>query len=411
MDKIKVGIIGLGARGTYMITNLLADLEDLDIVAVSDLYDFKIEDNLRRLKAKGIEPWATKNYLDILEDKEIEVVFIFASWEAHIKLACEAMEHGKAVGLEVGGAYSINDCFKLVETQERTGTFFMMLENCCYGRDEMLVMNMVRQGLFGDVVHCRGGYRHDLRNSIARGEDENYKHYRQRNYLNRNCDNYPTHALGPIAKILDINRGNRIVSVISQSSSSKGMHEYIKNNPERDQELLKRDFALGDVVNTILKCAHGETISLTLGTTLPGYYSRNFEVRGTKGSYVEENKSIFLESDHGGKGYEDNWTPHFNNASDYYEKYDHPLWKKTLQEGLKGGHGGMDGMVIGAFIEAYKKGLPSPIDVYDAATWMAVTVLSEESIAKGGAPAFMPDFTGGAWVIKKREESESLYAI
>lgn len=279
----------------------------------------------------------------------------------------------------------------------------MMLENCCYGRDELMVLNMVRQGVFGEIVHCQGGYRHDLRDEIAGGREN--RHYRFRNYLHRNCENYPTHELGPIANVLDINRGNRMLSLVSVASKAVGLHEYLVREKGEGYDASRMQFMQGDVVTTIIKCAHGETICLTLDTTLPRAYSRGFHVQGTKGMYMEDNKSIFL--DQKDNAFDFNWQERWNNIAEYQGQYDHPVWKAYQEEGIRGGHDGMDWLVVRAFFDAAKKKLPVPIDVYDTAAWMCVSGLSEQSIAMGGMPVAIPDFTNGRWMQRKPWEPYS----
>ena len=305
------------------------------------------------------------------------------------------MKAKKPVGMEVGGAYSVKECWDLVDTYEETQTPFMFLENCCYGRRELMALNMVEQGMFGDIVHCRGGYMHDLREEVSTGEEK--RHYRLRNYTHRNCENYPTHELGPIAKILNINHGNRMLTLTSMASRSAGLHEYIKDRMSDNEKLLHTRFAQGDVVNTMIKCAGGETILLTLNTTLPRFYSRDFTVCGTKGMYEEENDTVFLDKKYTA---EEEWDfrKFWGNAKEYEEEYDHPIWKKFLNDGVQGGHGGMDWLVFEAFFNSIRNNEPCPIDVYDAAAWMCISALSEESIAMGGQPVAIPDFTNGEWL-------------
>ncbi len=397
MDKIQVAAIGLGARGFSILDGLLLHMDNLTVTAVCDLYPDRTEkgaDAVKRVYGDAHTPFATTDYREILTRSDVDAVLIMSDWASHIPIAIDAMDHGKAVGMEVGGAYSIEQCFDLVRTYERTRTPFMLLENCCYGEPEMMVMNMVRQGLFGEIVHCEGGYRHDLRYEIAFGREN--RHYRLDNYLHRNCENYPTHELGPIAQILNINRGNRFVSLVSMASKSVGLNEYAANHPKADPALATARFSQGDVVTTMIKCAGGETITLTLDTSLPRGYSRCFTVQGTKGMYMEDNRSIYLQSDHGHKEHWD-WSPEWNNQARYMEKYAHPVWVDYHKNGIRGGHGGLDGLVYDAFIEAVRNGTPCPIDVYDAAAWIAVTPLSEQSIALGSAPVAFPDFTNGAW--------------
>ena len=395
MEKVRVAVVGIGCRGQYMMEHCLLEMDNMVVTAVCDTYEDRLQWGVDTVVRHGQPaPFASTNWHDVLNKELADAVMILSSWESHVPIAIEAMQKGIAVGMEVGGAYSIDQCWDLVRTYEQTGTPFMFLENCCYGRTEMMVMNMIKQGLFGEIVHCEGGYCHDLRDEIALGKEN--RHYRLRNYLHRNCENYPTHELGPIAQILDINRGNRFLSLVSVASKSRGMNEYAKQHENVNPALQTASFAQGDVVTTIIKCANGETITLSLDTTLPRAYSRRFTVRGTLGMYMEDNNSIYLDSDFTP---EDHWcwSKNWNNAEKYLEKYEHPVWEKYLKEGLRGGHGGMDGLVYDAFIEAVRNGSPCPIDVYDAAAWMAVTPLSEMSIAKGGAPVDFPDFTGGAF--------------
>jgi hypothetical protein len=273
----------------------------------------------------------------------------------------------------------------------------MLLENCCFGRYELMVLNMVRQGLFGEIVHCQGGYRHDLRREVSGGWEN--RHYRKDNYLLRNCENYPTHELGPIAEVLDINRGNRMTTLNSVASKSAGLHEYILKRKGADSPDAKLQFAQGDVVTTIIKCARGETIVLTLDTTLPRAYTRAFHVQGTKGMFSEDNKTIFLDGEH--DAFEFKGRELWGNADSYFEKYDHPIWKQYLAEGVQGGHDGMDWLEFTAFFKAVRDSAPVPIDVYDMAAWMSISTLSEQSIAMGGAPVAIPDFTNGKWITRK----------
>ena len=392
--KIKLGIIGFGGRGYGLTKGVILEAikgTHYEIAAVCDRYEDRIEKAQNMIEAAtGIKPYGANDYRQILADPEISAVIITAAWEAHLELAIAAMRAGKHVGLEVGGAYSVEDCWDLVHAYEQTGKHCMLLENCCYGREELMVLNMVRQGLFGDVVHCEGGYHHDLRYEISCGKEN--RHYRLRNYMNRNCENYPTHELGPIAKVLDINNGNRLVTLTATSSCAKGLHEYVVQTKGTDHPLAKVEFAQGDVVTTVIKCAKGQTIVLTLDTTLPRAYSRGFTVRGTKGSYFEDNKMVFLDNVHG--EYEGSAFPIWNNAHTYAEEYDHPIWKNYEPQG---GHDGMDYLVISAFLEAIALDKRPPIDTYDTATYMCITALSEESILKGSAPVMIPDFTRGKW--------------
>ncbi|OQC12366.1 MAG: Alpha-N-acetylgalactosaminidase [Firmicutes bacterium ADurb.Bin080] len=401
---IVVGIIGLGSRG-FSITQMIAKMKDVEIKYVCDTYEDRTEAAQASVfRLAGYKPQIVTDYKYILADEEVQAVLILTSWETHIKIAIDAMVSGKYAGMEVGGAYDINDCFLLVEAYEKTGIPCMMLENCCYGKYELMIKNMVDKGILGEIVHCSGGYMHDLREEIAYGKEN--RHYRLRNYISRNCDNYPTHELGPIAKLLKINNGNLMLSIYSISSKSKGLSHYLNEKKKDDLELCNTVFKQGDIITSVIKCQNGETITLTLDTTLPRFYSRGFSVSGTKGRYQEDGNLIFLDDKH--------CKFHFlsrifyNNASLYLRRYMHPIWKRFKKEGVKGGHGGMDYLVLRAFLESVRDRTDTPIDVYDSASWMAITALSEKSILID-APVPIPDFTKGKW--KSKKTSEGRYSL
>ena len=400
--KIKVGVVGLGQRGSSLTQAILCLFDDIKIEYVCDLYEDRTENVATTINNKlGYRPKTTLDYRDIINDESIDAVMVYAAWEAHIPVAIAAMKAGKYVAMEVGGAYSVKDCWDLVTTSEETGMPCMMLENCCYGKHELMVHNMVRQGLFGEIVYCEGGYRHDLRNEITRGEE--IRHYRLRNYKSRNCDNYPTHALGPIAKILDINRGNRMLSLCSVATKAVGLHDYIEKKFPDNEKLMKTRFAQGDVVTTLIRCARGEVIRLTLDTCLPRYYTRDFSVQGTNGYYSEQAQALYLD------GEPETWDVNkiLFSAKNYEDKYLSPTWQQYKVTPPTGGHGGMDYLVHKAFLDCVRAGSKDlPIDVYDTASWMVITALSEASIANGGAFVEIPDFTRGAWSTRPTRDVE-----
>lgn len=395
MKDIKCAFIGLGGRGTGLLKDVVLPQGE-KVTAVCDLYEDRAENAADIVEKVGQpRPAVCLDYKKAIDDENVNVVICASAWEAHTEIALYAMKAGKAVALEVGGAYTIEQCYDLVRTYEETGTPFMFLENCCFGRREMMVLNMVEQGLFGEIVHANGGYHHDLRHEITFGKDN--RHYRLRNYLNRNCENYPTHELGPIARVLKINHGNRMMTLSSTASKAAGLHEYVLKERPDDETLKNAAFAQGDVVTTVIRCAQGQTIVLTLDTSLPRFYSRDFTIRGTKGMYEEEIDSVFLDRPEDIKDDFEWRKKRFGNASEYEEQYDHPVWKQYLSEGVQGTHDGMDYLEFSKFFEALRNDAPMPIDVYDAAAWMAVTALSEKSIAAGGAVVEIPDFTNGRW--------------
>lgn len=391
--SVPITVIGLGNRGYGQLQTLL-EMPDVEISALCDKYPDRLE-----RAAKAVEESGRPRPLATLCDEEAvraaaEAVIIMTDWVSHIRIAVAAMEAGKYAAMEVGGASSLEECRQLVRVSLRTGKPCMLLENCCYNREEMALLNMVKQGLFGELVHCGGGYQHDLRDEIGMGDVS--RHYRQLNFLSRNGELYPTHELGPIAKWLDINRGNRMESLVSMASKARGMGAWLEKHRPGDP-LAARSFRQGDVVTTMIRCARGETIFLVHDCTLPRPYSRGGRLESTKGIWMEDNRSIFLE----GISPEDpdswdrcKWQP----FDSYLEEYEHPLWREYLEYGMRGGHGGMDFLVLRAFLEAVQKEENTPIDVYDTASWMAITPLSEQSISMGSMPVPIPDFTDGRWI-------------
>lgn len=407
MKRLKLGIIGLGGRG-YGLCRLAREIPQMEITAVCDYYQPFVDRALEELDSQNCKPKVFSDYKDLLNSGCIDAVLIITSWEAHVTMAIEAMELGIPCGLEVCGAFDIQQCWDLVRAWERTKTPFMFLENCCYGRDELLLLNMVNQGVFGEISHCDGCYAHDLRREVCKGKLGH--HYRYKNYLFRNCENYPTHEIGPLAKILKINHGNRFVSLNSVSSKSVGMHEYIKKHHSDDQELMDAKFSQGDVITTIIRCAGGETITIKLDTTLPRFSTRGLEIHGTKAYYDQGCKSFYIDPDEY-TGEILDWSPNWNNIEEFYQKYDHPIWKTAEENGITVGHGGMDGILFNAFINCVLNGYDMPIDVYDAATWMAITALSEQSIALNGAPVIFPDFTRGEWKDRTQPKNPGPYHL
>ena len=404
--SVRLAVIGLGGRGCGQLETLLG-MPDVEVPIVCDEYEDRVEKGKELVfKAKGYHPDGTLNYREAVDRADVDAVCVFTDWETHLEICMYSMKAGKKVATEVGGACSVDDCWKLVHTYEETGIDCMMLENCCYGKTEMALLNMIRQGLFGKLVHCQGGYEHDLRDEIGNGDIN--RHYRQRHFLSRNGELYPTHELGPIAKYLNINRGNRMVSLVSMSSKAEGLHAWLKEN-RADTELADAQVNEGDVVTTMIKCANGESILLTHDCTLPRPYSRGGRVQGTKGIWMEDNASIYIE----GRTPADPsyWTHRWEKDEPYMSEFMHPLWKEYKEFGLRGGHGGMDYLVLRAFVESVQKNECPPIDTYDTASWMAVTALSEESIALGSNAVAIPDFTNGKWNKKRDRFATGDYAL
>jgi hypothetical protein len=266
---------------------------------------------------------------------------------------------------------------------------------------------MVRQGIFGELVHLQGGYQHDLREVKFNDGKQPYgggvefgekgfseAQWRTKHSVTRNGDLYPTHGIGPLAKMIDLHAGNRFVALSSMASKARGLHEYIVKLGGKDHPNAKVNFKLGDLVTTMISAANGETILLQHDTSLPRPYSLGFRVQGTKGLWMDINRSIHIE----GLSEAHRW----ESASQWMEKFDHPLWKRYGNDAQGAGHGGMDFFVVHAFIEALKRNEKLPIDVYESAAWSVITPLSEASVAGGGQLVHFPDFTNGAWQTKQQ---------
>ncbi len=397
---VKACVVGLGCRGHQLIRDVLTKNNDLQIIAVCDVYEDRIVRAQEELEKNGQKAVGFTDYKEALAVEGVEAAFVFTGWDTHAEISCYAMRQGIPVASEVGSELSLENCWALVNTYEETGTPYMFMENCCYGKEEMLATAMARHGKFGTIVHCAGAYSHDLREEVAYGHVN--RHYRYDIYRDHCGDNYPTHDLGPIAKVLDINRGNRIVSVSAFATKAVGLKEYIATREDATDEMKAETFRQGDIVHTMLTCENGETVLLRLDTTLPRHYSRDFTVRGTKGMYMQETNLVHLNGDPEGESVHFYKGGALDNATKYEEEFLPDMWKNITPEALAAGHGGMDWFAYKAFVDAVQNGTPMPIDVYDSATWQAVGALSEKSIAEGGAPQEMPDFTKGAWKTRPR---------
>ena len=384
------GVVGISGRGSGMLRELMA-VPGVNVVAVCDKYEDRAKHGVEIVQeVQNTTPDMYLDYKQLLARDDIAAVLCCTTWITHSRIAIDAMRAGKDVAFEVGGAASIEECWQLVRTSEETGKFCMLLENCCFDRNEMALYHMKKLGIFGEIVHLEGGYRHDLRAEICLGREN--RHGRLKNFMCRDGELYPTHQLGPISKMIDINRGNRFLTVCSMASKSHGLNVWMKKNRGEDYDIANYPFNCGDVVTTMIKCANGETILLTHDCSTPRPYSRNYVIEGTNGIYNETKHGtgdIYLDDMKG-----DQWAE----FGPFRDKYEHPLWKEYSTAGIHAGHGGMDYLVLSAFAQAAIDGVKPPIDVYDTAAWMAITCLSEQSVAMGGMPVPVPDFTNGMWI-------------
>jgi len=396
---VTLGFTGVGGRGQSLLDAALG-VENVAVTAVCDVTEEnRVAASDAVVEAGQERPDAYTDHGDLVARDDLDGVVIATPWRFHIPLAIEAMNAGVDAAIEVGPANTVEECWDLVRTHERTGRQCMFLENTCFQRRTMAVLEMVRQGLFGELVHCQGGYQHDLRERIALGKGTGATprgggDYRTRQVQNRNADLYPTHPLGPIAKSLDVNRGNRFLKLTATASKAAGLEHWTEENLDDDHPQADVDWANGDIVTTTIKCAGGETIVLHHDTTLPRPYSNMRRVQGTEGIFMEDGNTVYVE----GRSPHHEW----EDFEDYRDEYEHPLWEQYIEEGVEEGHGGSDYLGLSTFAACVERGLEVPIDAYDAAAWMAIAPLSEQSIANGSEPVSVPDFTNGAWMDRQR---------
>lgn len=408
---VRLGFTGVGGRGGHLL-DLCLGMDDVAVPAVCDLQEGHRERARADVTDSGrSEPATYERHDRMLEGADLDGVVVAAPWSHHVPMAVAAMEAGVSPALEVGPANSVEECWDLVRTAERTGCQPMLLENCCYYRDVMAVLRMVREGAFGELVHCRCGYGHDLREHIVAGTSRDIDRGDGRGFRGiqnekRNGDLYPTHGVGPMAKCLGINRGNRFVSLTTTASKARGLADWAATNLEEGHPVREVDWSMGDVVTTTLTCANGETLVVTHDVSLPRPYSNMYHVQGTGGLWKRDGDPFRRESAPGdrdersgrvhveGRSPEHGWEP----FEDYYDEYEHPRWVEYRAGGTEEGHGGIDYLVLRDYVETLARGDRPPIDVYDAAAWMAISPLSEQSIALGGEAVSVPDFTNGDWL-------------
>lgn len=391
VDRVRVGFVGVGGMGTAHVRNLVR-IDGCVVSAVCDVVEARAE------RAAGIVEEAghprpalyTRGETDferLCAEAELDLVYTATPWRWHVPVCVAAMEAGKHAATEVPAAYTLDDCWRLVETAEATGRHCVMMENVNYGRAELLCLNLVRQGLLGDVLHAECGYLHDLR--AIKFADEGEGLWRRDHSWTRNGNLYPTHGLGPVANCMDVNRGDRFDYLVSMSGPSRGLQEWAAAHYPEEHAKRDETFALGDVNGSLIKTARGRTIYLSHDTNLPRPYSRINQVQGTQGIFQGYPDRVHVEGRSPAHQWED--------AETYYDEFEHPLWRALREASIGAGHGGMDFMEDYRLIKCLREGLPTDMNVYDAAALSAVCELSEISVARGSGPVAFPDFTRGRW--------------
>lgn len=403
LKRVRIGVVGVGRRGEWAVKRL-SKIEGLVVTALADVEEYRLKEGNAALEKESREQARTylgpESYLALTDDPDVDLVYITAPWPVHVPAALAALERGRHCAVEVPCAMTIEDCWRLVEAAEKARRHVIPLENCCYGEEELLALNLCRQGVLGDIVHAEGAYIHNLAAENF-AEVDGCKYFtllrgswdRWRLKWNEKHDGnpYPTHGLGPICQYMNINRSDKLDYVVSMSSMQAGITEFAKSQFGIDSSEAKTPYKVGDMNTSLFRTAAGRTIMIQHAVQSPRPYSRINLVQGTKGTLAGypfrvatlPNYEKWLEGDE---------------LAAFKEKYTHPLERTAGALAKKvGGHGGMDFMMDLRWSYCLMNGLPMDADVYDAATWSALTELSELSVAKGSAPVEVPDFTRGGW--------------
>ena len=405
IENIKAAFIGVGARGGQHL-QFLAKLPGTEIVAISDLY----EDNVNKWKDKANEIGMGERHTNIrtywggeelwrkmLREVSPDVVFIATNWNNHAPMAIESMKQGAHAFVEVPIAVTIEEMWEIVNTSEQTNKHCMMLENVNYNRDELMFLNMCRQGVIGDILHGEAAYIHELRWQMEE-QKRGTGSWRTLHYANRNGNLYPTHGLGPVAQYMNLGRGeDNFDSIVSFSTQSRGRKDYAEKNYSDDHKWNQLTYKGGDLNTSIIKTHLGRTIMVQWDETSPRPYSRLNLIQGSKGTLAGFPTRVAIEGGIEGLTEDHHKWVQGEQLEVLREKYDHPLYKRLNTAAKGSGHGGMDGIMVYRIIECIQQGLPLDQNVYEGCLWSAVAPLSERSVASAGAPQHFPDFTRGEW--------------
>lgn len=406
LDTVRIALIGVGARGSGHAADY-ASLEGTEIVAISDLYEDWAQRSADRCKeiGKGSRHQNIKLYhgdenlwKQMLTEVKPDAVIIATNWKNHAPMCIEAMKQGAHAFCEVPIATTIEEMWAIVDASEATGKHCMMMENVNYGRDELMFLNMVRQGVIGDLLHGEASYIHELRFQMEE-QERGTGSWRTYHYANRNGNLYPTHGLGPVAQYMNLGRtDDTFGTLVSYSSPAMGRAKYGKEHYAADHKWNQLNYKGGDINTSIIKTQMGRTVMVQWDETSPRPYSRLNLIQGTTGCLAGFPTRVALEG--GVEGFTDShhsWAQGKEALAALHEKYDHPLYKKLNESTKNSGHGGMDGIMRYRIVECLRNGLPLDQNLYEGCFWSAVGPLSEKSVAEGGMPQTFPDFTRGGW--------------
>ncbi len=392
---VRVGLVGCGRRGQSLLGDLLG-VEKVEVKALCDLVPERIAEAERLIAKRGGALPVTfakgdHDFENLCRRDDLDVVYVATPWSWHVPMALCAMNGGKHAFVEVPAATTLADCWKLVDTSERTRRHCVMLENCCYGYNELLVLNLVRAGVLGDLTHAEAAYLHDLRKILF--EDESEGLWRRAQHFDRDGNIYPTHGLGPVASYLDINRGDRFERIVSMSSRERSLSAYREASVPKGSPKQAETYRCGDMNTSLIQTAKGRTVMLQHDVVTPRPYSRINHVSGTKGTFRDYPPRLFQDGQA-----EHEW----GTLEPMKAKFEHRLWTKLAKLASEGGHGGMDYVMSWRLMQCVREGLVPDMDVYDAAAWSAPGPLSEQSVAAQSASLPFPDFTRGRWTEPRR---------
>jgi hypothetical protein len=391
-DVVRIAIVGTGLRGKSMLNEWLG-VDNVRITALCDIVPAKVDAAREMMRKAGhaYEPavytGGEHDFVNLCRREDVDFVYTATPWQWHVPVMVAAMEHGKHAGTEVPAAYTIDECWKLVETSERTRRHCLLMENCCYGYNELLVLGMVRDGVFGDVFAGGAGYNHDLRAILFENRDEGL--WRRAAHTRHNANLYPTHGLGPVAMYMNVNRGDRFDYLVSLSTGEFGLSRWRQDHEPPESPRWRERYVCGDLNRSLIRTVQGRVILLEHNVTSPRPYSRINSVQGTKGIFEDYPPRIFIEEPNAREAWKD--------IAPYRPRYEHAFWRSQGERARSGGHGGMDYIMAWRLVQCMREGLVPDIDVYDAVAWSAPGQLSAQSVARRGQPVAFPDFTRGAW--------------
>ncbi|BBI36534.1 Gfo/Idh/MocA family protein [Cohnella abietis] len=397
-NRVRLAVVG-GQRGAAFGKALESLTDQVVLTAVCDLSS----DVLKGWKEKYPEISTFTHYEQLLESPHIDAVFLATPMLIHASQAIQALNAGKHVLSEVIGTHTIEESWKLIEAVKASGLNYMMAENYCYTRSNMMVNHMAQAGKFGEITYAECGYIHDIRNLLHYGDGGlTWRGQYVRDY---NGSTYPTHSLGPVAQWLGINKegGDEFDELVTVNSKSRASSKYFLEHFGTEHTASQADFwNQGDSSTTLIRTKKGVLISLRVDIQSSRPHNMvHYGLQGTEGAYLAprfdgEDPLVWLEKDYKGSHYgEDGQHPEWNSLWKYEDQWEHPLWQQWSETAMSTGHGGGDFFVIQEFVSSILEKRKPAVDVYDAVTWSSVFPLSVQSVASGGAPVKFVDFLKG----------------